>query len=226
VNGFSVVNGRQYRRKFTPCAPGSPVDCHGTWSDLGQMTTSRWYPTVVTLADGETTIIIGGQTKNIDFDRLDPIGDDNPTYEYYPPKAGTWPKRLDILSWAWPHNLYAPSFLLPSGNIFMLVSNRTIILNTKTEEVVQLPPLDFDSDHSPWIYPHTPTMLVLPMTIANNFKFELMICGGSKLSTKDASAACYKIAPEEAEKKWIKMADMPNARVMPDSVILPGWNSN
>ena len=127
---------------------------------------------------------------------------------------------MDILVWSFPHNLYAPSFLLPSGNVFVFVSNKTIIIDTKTDQVINLPDLIAD-DHAPWIYPHSPTMFVLPLTIANNFKFELMICGGSKLSSKDASASCYKIAPEDPNPTWTKLKDMPNARLMPDSVILP-----
>jgi hypothetical protein len=66
-------------------------------------------------------------------------------------------------------------------------------------------------------------MFVLPMTIANNFKFELMICGGSKLSTAppDASPSCYKINADDANPVWTAMPDMPNARLMPDAVLLP-----
>ena len=77
-------------------------------------------------------------------------------------------------------------------------------------------------DHSPWIYPHTPTMFVLPLTIKNNFEFTLMICGGSKLSTKDASSDCLQITPESSSPKWTVAPSMPEARLMPDAVILPG----
>lgn len=168
-----------------------------------------------------SAIIIGGQTKNIDFDHLKGT-DDNPTYEYYPKKAGQWPKTLDILVWAFPHNLYPPAFLLPSGRVFVVVSNRTIIIDPKTDQVISLPDLVTPQDHAPWIYPHTPTMLVMPLTIANNFTFTLMMCGGSKLSSKDASAACVQINPDDANPKWKQVGDMPNARLMPDSVLMPG----
>lgn len=215
---LGIVNGRKGLRTFTPCAPGSDSSCLGIWDIKPEMSTERWYPTVVTLPDN-SAIIIGGQTKNIDFENLQPT-DDNPTYEYYPAKSGSWPKRLDILAWAFPHNLYPQSFVLPSGRIFMLVSNRSIILDPKDESVVNLPDLVAD-DHAPWIYPHTPTMFILPMTIANNFKFELMICGGNKQSSPDASASCFKINPDESNPNWTKMPNMPNARLMPDAVILP-----
>jgi hypothetical protein len=216
---LGIVDGRTGIRKFTPCPPGSDPSCLGTWAILPDMTTPRWYPTVVTLPDN-SAIIIGGQTKNIDFENLQPT-DDNPTYQYYPEKTtGEWPRRLEILAWAFPHNLYPQSFVLPSGRVFMLVSNRSIILDPKDESITNLPDLTAD-DHAPWIYPHTPTMFILPMTIANNFKFELMICGGSKLRSAAASASCVKINPDDPTPVWTKMPDMPNARLMPDAVILP-----
>lgn len=168
-----------------------------------------------------SAIIIGGQTKNIDFDNLRAT-DNNPTYEYYPPKSGQWPKRLEILDWSFPHNLYPPAFLLPSGKVFVVVSNRTILIDPKTDVVTSLPDLVIPQDHSPWIYPHSPTAFVLPLTIANNFTFTMMMCGGSKLSSKDASAACVQINPDDPDPQWKQVADMPNPRLMPDSVLLPG----
>ena len=216
-----VVNGLRGVRVFKPCPPNSDSSCIGTWTIKQDMTSERWYPTVTTLADG-TQIIVGGQKKNLEFEALNKEADDNPTYEYYPPKAGQWPKFLDILSWAYPHNMYAQTFLLPSENVYMLVSNRSIIINPKTDEIKLLDDMPI-MDHSPWIYPHTPTMVVLPLTIANNFQFTLMICGGSKLSSQDASAMCMKISPDEKAPKWSYAGDMPNPRLMPDSVLLPGF---
>ncbi|KAJ3326681.1 hypothetical protein HDU91_004581, partial [Kappamyces sp. JEL0680] len=49
-----VVNGRRGLRIFTPCAPGSASSCVGSWTVLPDMTSERWYPTVVTLGDGVT----------------------------------------------------------------------------------------------------------------------------------------------------------------------------
>ncbi|KAJ3358350.1 hypothetical protein HDU91_005245 [Kappamyces sp. JEL0680] len=208
VNGQNfIVNGRKGLRTYTPCPVGSPSSCSGKWKDLPSMTTERW------------VIIIGGQTKNIDFDHLKGT-DDNPTYEYYPAKSGTWPKTLDILQWAFPHNLFPQSFLMPSGRLFLLVSNRSVIIDPKTEAVTPLPDMP-QTDHAPWIYPHTPAMFVLPMTIANKFAFELMICGGNYQSSRNASAACMKINPDDSSPSWIVLENMPNPRLMPDAVLMP-----
>jgi hypothetical protein len=76
------------------------------------------------------------------------------------------------------------------------------------------------------IYPFTPTFTVLPITIRNGYRFEIMFCGGSVASlaqtSKDASKQCWKIAPSESNPVWTRLDDMPHGRVMPDSVILPG----
>ena len=53
INGKNnIYNGRKGLRTYTPCPPGAPASCSGSWKDLPSMTTERWYPSVVTLADG------------------------------------------------------------------------------------------------------------------------------------------------------------------------------
>lgn len=200
------VNGRMGRRIYTPC--GTPLcKTPGTWTYLPDMTTNRWYPTVLTLQTGQI-IIIGGNQANLDFDKL--IGDGNPTYEYYPSKAPT-PIKLELLQWAYPHHMYPISFVLPSGNVFLFASNKSIIINTLTDTITNLPDMPV-MDHSPWIYPHTPTSFILPLTYKNNYRMVVMVCGGSKLSSKDASPMCWKIAPEDPAPTWTQSADMPQAR--------------
>ncbi|KAL2913493.1 hypothetical protein HK105_206953 [Polyrhizophydium stewartii] len=213
------ADGRQGRRIYNPCPAGSAADCVGSWTTLPSMTSQRWYPTVATLADG-SNIIIGGTTVNLDLSKLN-ASENNPTYEYWPAKTGDWPRQLDILSWAYPYMLYPMVFVLPSEKVFLFVSNKTVIIDPKTDQlsftVPDLPVID----HAPWIYPYTPTMTILPMTQANNYKFTLQVCGGSKQTTADASPMCWQISPEDANPTWTRVDDMPNARVMVDSAILP-----
>lgn len=146
----------------------------------------------------------------------------NPTYEYYPTKAtGSWPKPLDLLQWAFPFNLYPQSFQLPSGGVFIMASNRSIILNPADESIKYLPDLPA-LDHRPWIYPYTPTMFVLPATISNGFSFTLMICGGRTISDTDlGSAVCLSIQPDASNPTWTREADLPVPRIMSDSIVLP-----
>lgn len=209
------------RRIFKPCPVDSPATCVGSWANLSPMTSGRWYPTIVTLGDG-TNIIIGGSTKNLDFSVL-LASDNNPTYEYYPSKPGAWPKTLDILNWAFPFMLYPPASVLPSGGVFVFVSNKTVVIDPTTDTIKNLPDAPL-LDHSPWIYPYTPTWTILPMTIKNNFTHELMICGGSRGGANhiEASNLCMRIQADAPDAKWVPSTPMPRKRVMPDSILLPG----
>ncbi|EGF83420.1 hypothetical protein BATDEDRAFT_84971 [Batrachochytrium dendrobatidis JAM81] len=211
-------DGRRGRRIYNPC-PADAQNCVGSWTSLSDMTTERWYPSVATLADG-SQIIIGGSTSNLDYSRLN-ASENNPTYEYYPSKAGQWPRTLPILAWAFPFMLYPMVFTMPSERVFLFVSNKTVIIDPKTDELSYTVPDMPVLDHLPWIYPYAPTMTVLPMTIKNNWEFKIQICGGSKASNTDASPMCWQINPENANPTWKKVDDLPNPRVMIDSIILP-----
>lgn len=209
TNTTHVVDGRAGRRLFEPST--------GQWVELAPMTTQRWYPTLVTLADGRI-IIFGGTTRNLDFDRLG--GDNNPTYEYYPSKGGEWPRTLEILNWAYPHVLYPISFLMPSGKVILFVSNKTIALDPETEAVTFPVPDMPAMNHRPWIYPHTPCSVLLPMTIANNYTATLRVCGGTDLN-QNASPMCWQVSPDATNPQWEQIDDMPVPRVMPNNVLLP-----
>ena len=183
------------------------------------MTSERWYPTVITLGDG-SNMIVGGSTIALE-NFAQPQTLNNPTYEYYPPKKGKFPRQLDLLQWAYPFNLYPQTFLLPSGNVFVMASNRSVLIHP--DDTVTSLPDHPNIDHRPWIYPWTPTMFVKPMTIANNFAFTLMICGGTLLDeNQTASVMCLEINPDDSNPKWIVSPDtLSIPRLMPDSVILP-----
>ncbi|KAJ3286506.1 hypothetical protein HK104_008998 [Borealophlyctis nickersoniae] len=241
-----LVDGGRAMRVFTPCAVGDTACKGGTWSQAADMPLPRWYPTVTTLKDG-SSIIISGSLHNIDFDHL--ADNNNPTYEYYPPRGA--PRPLDILTWAYPHSLYPLAFTMPSGKAWLFVSNKTAIIDPEKDangsDYVQpssggVPDLDerVVPDHSPWIYPHTPAAVVLPMTIKNNWSFKIQLCGGSlspnsavakaqnvgdvgdaAFPRTPASDACVQINPDDAAPKWTKVDNLPTARLMPDNVLLP-----
>ncbi|KAJ3286907.1 hypothetical protein HDU79_006127 [Rhizoclosmatium sp. JEL0117] len=209
-------------RKFNLGPSASAADVKGTWDEDAKMTTARWYPTVLTQGDG-TVFITSGSLKNIDFEDLSVTN--NPTYEFYPPKYG--PNIFSsVLNWAFPHNLYPMAFQLPSGKIFMMVSNRTVLIDPKvdpgnteanTVEIASVPAID----HAPWIYPHTPTAFLMPMKESTGYVAEVVICGGSKNSTSYAAADCLSIQPDVPGAQWKTLASLPHARLMPEATILP-----
>ena len=48
-----LQDGRTHIRQYIPCLPGNCTDTKGHFTELYQMSTERWYPTVVTLEDGK-----------------------------------------------------------------------------------------------------------------------------------------------------------------------------
>lgn len=117
------------------------------------------------------------------------------------------------------------AFQMPSGNVFLFVSNKSVIINPKTDEIYHTVPDLIVENHHPFIYPYTPNMVMLPITRANKYRSTLLLCGGSDKGEKDApvsSRKCYKVSPDDSTPNWEKEDDMPIGRVMPDSVILPG----
>ncbi|KAJ3278983.1 hypothetical protein HK104_001867 [Borealophlyctis nickersoniae] len=237
-----LVDGSKAVRIFKPCAPGDSSCTGGTWSQVGNMPVARWYPTVTTLQDG-SAIIISGSLKNLDMDH--PENNNNPTYEYYPSKGA--PRPLDILTWAFPHSLYPLAYTMPSGKVWVFVSNKTVIIDPQHESTGQpdsggVPDLDerVVPDHSPWIYPHSAASVVLPMTIKNNWSFKVQLCGGSlspasavskaknvglatdaAIPRTPASNMCVQINPDDPSPQWTKPDPLPTARLMPDNVLLP-----
>ncbi|RKO87367.1 hypothetical protein BDK51DRAFT_28156 [Blyttiomyces helicus] len=228
-----LVSGGKNRRVFTPCGPTDYACTNGTWSTYSDMVQARWYPTVVTLKDGKYL---------------------------NPPPVGTWPKNLPVLTWAFPHSLYPVAVSMPSGRVFVFVSNESVVIDpaqdfsnpaaVESHPIPDLVPGNSKdpvleaaiADHSPWIYPHSSTFTVLPMTLANNYTFRVQICGGSKSPASAvsrgaqynisyfgdggqprpyASASCVQINPDDPQPVWSATDPMPNARVMPDSIILP-----
>ncbi|KAI9350614.1 hypothetical protein DFJ73DRAFT_383784 [Zopfochytrium polystomum] len=212
--GTFLFNGIDRIRKFDLAT--------SMWDETYQMTTARWYPTVVTMADG-SLFIAGGDLKNLDFGNL--ADSNNPTYEFYPTRYAK-SIRSSLLNWAFPHNMYPICFMLPSGKVFMMVSNKTVLIDpnvdpgtteANTVSIADVPTLD----HAPWIYPHTPTGFLLPMKESEGYKATVMICGGSMQTTFTASSACVSISPDDANAKWTVMNNMPHGRLMPDAALLP-----
>ncbi|KAJ3105517.1 hypothetical protein HDU97_007996 [Phlyctochytrium planicorne] len=212
--GLDLQPGNFGRRKFDVNT--------GTWeneSKHGNMTGgARWYPTVVTLFD-ESILIISGTTDHLEFKDLGK--NKNPTYEYYP-TTETKAKDMELLLWAYPHVLYPVAFQLPSKKIFLMVSNRTVTMDKENNDnLVDLDTLVADGKHEPWIYPNSPTGVILPMYESEGYKMTVMVCGGVQRDGALASPACWAIEPETTGSKWEQMPDMPRGRLMPDSVLLP-----
>ena len=81
-------------------------------------------------------------------------------------------------------------------------------------------------------YPMTGTAVLLPLSPMNNYTPEVLLCGGSTIddsragydisSSEPASAQCSRmVLSNDGVKKGWSVESMPQARVMPDAVMLP-----
>ncbi|KAI9203470.1 uncharacterized protein BJ171DRAFT_475821 [Polychytrium aggregatum] len=232
-NGNSYeLDGHNMRRIYRPCPAGATNCTIGTWDlSMGPMSTKRWYPTAVTLYDGNI-FFLSGSNLNIDLDSpstWDPVGNDNPTYEYYPSKPGTWPRPLDILIKNYPYSLFPTVFQLPSKKVFVFVANETMLFDTATDThdynnpsippKVPSMPANITNDHQPWIYPYTSHSIMLPLK-PPNYEANIQICGGSKKSTPDASNMCISINPDSPNPTWTTKNPLLTPRLMIDGVIM------
>lgn len=229
-------------RLLDPCDDQSCQYVQGeqTWDiskDTGgylQMTGKRWYPTVETLPDG-TLIVIGGD-KNGGY--VNTAAQDNPTYEFFPPtKEGA--VDLQFLSDTLPVNLYALTWLLPSGKLFMQAARKTIIYDYKKKQVTNLP----DMPYATRVYPASAATAMLPLTPRNNYNPTLLFCGGSatdkwgddggphyNVTAVPADNTCVRITPEGAGTPKYEDDDYQmEGRSMGQFVMLPDgtmWHGN
>ncbi|KAJ7353107.1 glyoxal oxidase N-terminus-domain-containing protein [Mycena albidolilacea] len=220
-------NGLQALRFFTPCQDGT---CD-IWenSSVVRTTSPRWYPGSVRIEDG-SVIIFGGTTDIVVMNNAT-IG--NPSYEFYPPKNINGFNGLKIpspfLASTLNANLFPFIMQLPDGNLFVAANERAMILNWKTNTETPLPGIPNGVRFS---NPLSGSAVLLPLTPENNYAPEVMICGGTTLlDTADpstfssqfpASAQCSRLllTAEGTAAGW-KVEHMPQARVMPDMVLLP-----
>ncbi|WVR07362.1 hypothetical protein IAU60_004403 [Kwoniella sp. DSM 27419] len=206
---YSDTDGGTAIRMINPCLDESCEYIQGETSYLTsdpntggwlQMTGRRWYPMVEALPDG-SLIIIGGD-KNGGY--VNTAAQDNPTYEFFPPRAND-PVDLQFLSDTLPVNLYALTWLMPSGKLFMQANRKTILYDYETQEVTNLP----DMPYATRVYPASAATAMLPLIPDNGYAATLLFCGGSNppqwgndgtagynVTAIPADNTCVRITPE------------------------------
>ena len=175
-------------------------------------------------------MIIGGSLKG---GWINNATTNNPTVEYFPPKdiAGSngLPIHLPFLVDTLNSNLFPIAFSLPDGKIFVAANNDAMIYDWQANKERRLPKLPGGVRVT---YPMTGTGVLLPLTPDNNYAPEVLLCGGStvddkkagyQISSQDpASAQCSRmVLTDEGIAAGWKVEQMPQARTMPDAVLLP-----
>ncbi|RKF55475.1 Aldehyde oxidase GLOX [Erysiphe neolycopersici] len=186
-----------------------------------KLSTARWYATAQTMPDGSVFVASGS------LNGLDPSKpqNNNPTFEMLN-RDGT-PRgqsvSMDILVKNQPYYMYPFVNLLPDGNLFVMVAKQAQIFNVGQNAIVkQLP--DLQGEYR--TYPNTGGSVMLPLSSANNWKAEIIICGGGAFQDIDSptDASCGKIAPLDPNPTW-EMDAMPEGRGMVEGTLLPDGTS-
>ena len=189
-----------------------------------RLTSKRWYPSTTRLEDG-SVIIFGGMSQTGFTNSADL---NKPTLEFWPPKFDGRETHSKFLVDSLNTNLFPVTFLLPSGDIFVAANTLAMIYNWRTNTETRLPALP---NRVAINYPATAASALLPLTIANNWTAEVLLCGGttadvstdSDLSANSpASAQCSRIRLDESgiAAGW-QVEEMPEARLMGDAILTP-----
>ena len=227
---FGDLDGLQAIRIFEPCDSPNVGSCvmYENHARL-RMATPRWYNTVVRMTDG-SAMIIGGSKKG---GWINNATVNNPTIEYFPPKnihgSNGMPINIPFLVQTLNSNLFPIAFVLSDGKIFMAANRDAMIYDWTTNTERYLPQIPNGVRVT---YPMTGTALLLPLSPDNNYTPEILLCGGSAVddtkpgyeisSQATASSQCSRmVLNDQGIASGWQIEQMPQARVMPDAVLLP-----
>ncbi|KAJ7355869.1 glyoxal oxidase precursor, partial [Mycena albidolilacea] len=225
--GQPPADGRMGIRLFGPCTSPTGEDCT-VFEDPEHihLAVTRWYPTGLRIPDGSLMIIGGSNTGT--FYNTGPTTENS--IEFFPSRpgeAGTV-RPSQFLHDAEPVNLFPRSFVLPSGKVFVIANNITMIYDIKANTETRLPDLPNGVRVA---NPFDGTAQLLPLS-PPLYEPTVLVCGGSatddrrprtNLTTKDpATNQCSRITltPAGVAKGW-EVERMPETRILMESVMLP-----
>ena len=115
--------------------------------------------------------------------------------------------------------MYPFIHLLNNGNLFIFVSKSAQIFNVGGNQIVQELP-DLPGDFR--TYPNTGGSVLLPLSSANGWAPDIVICGGGAYQdiTSPTDPSCGRIQPLSTNPTW-QMESMPEGRGMVEGTLLP-----
>jgi hypothetical protein len=169
-----------------------------TWSALAQMSSARWYPTVITLGDGRALAIAGHTTCSSCVAS---------TPEVYNPTSNTW-SRLTGAQSSSPTQ-YPHAFQLPDGRVFIagsseeLVASKVIDVNANSVATVDPNPREGGSSVM-----YAPGKVMKAGSVWDD-------------GQGNVGATTYVIDMSQGSPTWRQTANMAFARVTHNLTILP-----
>lgn len=154
---------------------------------------------------------------------LDPtnISNNNPTYEILSAEGSSSGTSIpmSLLVKNQPYYMYPFIHLLNDGTLFVFVSKASEIFDVSTNTTVRSFE-DLPGDYR--TYPNTGGSVLLPLSSANDWDPEVIICGGGAYQdiTSPTDPSCGRIAPLDPAAAW-EMDSMPEGRGMVEGTLLP-----
>ena len=188
------------------------------WVEPGtQLDTPRWYASVQIMPDS-SIFVASGSLNGLDPSKPE---NNNPTYEIL--NADGTPQgvsfNMEILSKNQPYYMYPFMHLMKDGNLFVQVAKSAEIFNVATGNVVR----QFaDLPGTYRTYPNTGGSVMMPLSSANDWNPDVIICGGGPYQdiTAPGDPSCGRIRPLDADPEW-EMDSMPEGRGMVEGTLLP-----
>ncbi|KAK7038215.1 glyoxal oxidase N-terminus-domain-containing protein [Favolaschia claudopus] len=225
--GQPPADGRMGIRLFGPCASPTGTNCT-VFEDPANihLAVTRWYPTGLRIPDGSLMVLGGSNTPT--FYNTGPSAENS--FEFFPSKPGELGavRPSQFLLDATPVNMFPRSVVLPSGRVFMIANNLSMIYDIETETEHRLPDLPNGVRIS---NPFDGTMQLLPLS-PPLYEPTVLVCGGSSADDRrpatnltildPATDQCSRLTLTTAgvAKGW-QIERMPEPRIMVESVILP-----
>lgn len=188
------------------------------WVEPGtQLNTARWYASVQIMPSGNI-FVASGSLNGLDPGKPE---NNNPTYELLNPN-GTPQGRsipMEILEKNQPYYMYPFVHLMRDGNLFVFTSKSSENFNVASNAVIKKHP---DLPGMYRTYPNTGGSVLLPLSSANNYEPDVMVCGGGAYQdiTSPTDPSCGRIKPLAANPAW-EMDSMPQGRGMVEGTLLP-----
>jgi hypothetical protein len=213
----SIADGFDAIRYLSRSSSNASLDGQ-SWDEPGnKLASKRWYASAQTMPDGRVFVASGS------LNGLDPTvpANNNPTYEMLSATAVSegvnYP--MEILEKNQPYYMYPFVHLLSDGSLFVFVSKSSERFDPTTNTTLSTYE-DLPGDYR--TYPNTGGSVLLPLTSANNWSPDVLICGGGAYQdvTSPTDPSCGRISPLATNPTW-EMDSMPEGRGQVEGTLLP-----
>ena len=216
AGGTHFTTGLKSVYTFTPEA-----DEHGRWDLIGEMPNGRWYPTCTALPDGRALILGGRHWASLEEDFV------NDTYQVFDPTSNEIgpPVQVPLITEAGiDRGLYPFVFVLPNDKLLIHAGSKTHLYDLPglTHDGTELAAVRSESR----TYPVEGTCVLLPLLpdAEPPYRARVMTMGGGAIPQAleaPATNTCEVLDFSAGALAWAEAPPMAEARVMPDSVLLP-----